>query len=205
MLSPYFEDYLKESFNRGLGKASVSIGDLTGSEAEIKFAVPRLKLEGLGEFKNKIAIHDKICGIKQRFSGDFEGIAMLFFSPAIGKKLIQILLDADIPVDYITDIESDALAEIGSVLINHNLKAIVDDLGKTFTSYPPQFSYKNPFQYFSPEEFQHEKQIFRLEISLSHGEETQLGRISLILYFKNAVELVSSVDSYMNELLGEAT
>lgn len=183
----------------------MSISDITGSEAEIKFAVPSLKLESLGEFKNNIAINDKVCGIKQRFHGDFEGTAMLFFSPDIGKKLIHILLDCDIPVDYITDIESDALTEIGSVLINYNLKAIVDDLGRDFHSYSPQFAYKHAFQYFSPEEFKHEKQIFRLDINLSHGDEVQLGKISLILYFKNVVELVSSIDSYMIELLGEAT
>lgn len=205
MLGSYIEDYLKESFNRGLGKASQSISDITGSDVEIKFAVPKLRLESLGHFKNAMSITEKVCGIKQRFEGNFEGTAVLFFSPSIGKNLIQILLDYDIPVDYITDIESDALSEIGSVLINNNLKAIVDDLGCSFTSYSPQYSYKHAYQYFSPEEFKHEKQVFKLEINLSHGDEVLLGKISLILYINNVLDLIVSIDSYMTELLGEAT
>ena len=205
MLDAYIEDYLKESFNRGLGKASESISDITGSEVEIKFTVPKMNLLSLGEFKNAMSLSEKLCGITQRFQGDLDGTAVLFFSPAIGKKLIRILLDYDIPIEYITDIESDALSEIGSVLVNYNLKAIVDDLGLGFKTFTPQFSHKQAFQYFSPEEFNHEKQVIKLEMNLSHGNDSQLGKICLILYFSNFIEMFSSIDSYMKDLLGEAS
>ena len=47
--------------------------------------------------------------------------------------------------------------------------------------------------------------MFKLEINLSHGEEVLLGKISLILYINNVLDLIVSIDSYMTELLGEAT
>ncbi len=109
-------DALTEIFNIGAGKVALAMSELL--DAPIAFTVPFCLVlplvKATGYFQCRFGT--KICIISQDFSGPFDGDALLMFHEESSLQLAKAELHTDEPIEVITEMEREALTEIGNII-----------------------------------------------------------------------------------------
>ncbi|HEV7139132.1 MAG TPA: chemotaxis protein CheX [Steroidobacteraceae bacterium] len=121
-------DALTELVNLGVSNAATNLSEMV--REEVALSVPRVSvvtrqeaievLQG-GDAKQLIAIH-------QEFDGDIRGRALLIFPEAKSLELIRALVGAELSLEDIMELEQEALAETGNVLLNACLSTMANSL-----------------------------------------------------------------------------
>lgn len=120
-------DLLKEVFNIGVGQAASSLSELAGGD-EILLSVPTLEFKDVQTLIDNVRATsgDKVCGISERFGGPFEGEAMMLYSEQESLELVKIMLGETIPVEEMSEMEGEALLEVGNIILNAVISALAD-------------------------------------------------------------------------------
>jgi chemotaxis protein CheC len=121
-------DALTELVNLGISRAATSLAEMV--HEEVTLTVPRVTLvsrdraiETLGEREsaNLVAVH-------QTFDGDICGRALLIFPEAKSLELVRAVVGGDLSIEEIIELEQEALAETGNVILNSCLATIANQL-----------------------------------------------------------------------------
>ncbi len=132
-------DAFTEIFNIGAGKAASALSELL--DAPIVFSVPFCVVlpleESIDYFRRRFATD--ICVVSQDFSGPFDGSALLMFHEASSLELARIVLRSESPVESITELEREALTEIGNIILNACLSSFGDLLEREVATSLPRF------------------------------------------------------------------
>lgn len=111
-------DALTELVNLGISHAAMSLAKMV--REEVALSVPKVTLVGreeaikiLGEreSKNLVAVH-------QVFEGDITGRVLLIFPEARSLELVRAVIGRDLSIEEIIELEQEALAETGNVILN---------------------------------------------------------------------------------------
>lgn len=70
----------------------------------------------------------EITGVRQRFEGRFSGDAMLLFPESASLELVRCLLDDEVELNTMSEMEHEALCEVGNVILNAVVSALADEL-----------------------------------------------------------------------------
>ncbi len=133
-------DAFTEIFNIGAGKAANALSELL--DTPIEFTVPYcviLPVDHAADFLRD-RFGTNISMISQDFSGPFDGSALLMFQEASSLKLAQSVLGGDEPVETLTELEREALTEIGNIVLNACLSSFGDLLDREVATSLPRFS-----------------------------------------------------------------
>jgi chemotaxis protein CheC len=117
-------DALGEAFNLSLGEAAATFSQLVSEEIEI--SVPTVELISRQELVSRIertqgvAQGKALCGITQQFEtvASFRTQTMLVFPEKGGLEIVRRMLGDTVPVESVTELEEDALSEVGNIIIN---------------------------------------------------------------------------------------
>ncbi|SFK84789.1 chemotaxis protein CheX [Methylocapsa palsarum] len=124
-------DALTELVNIGVSKAALSLREMIGEQ--VLLSVPNLDLisraraiETLGknEPNNLVAVH-------QVFEGEIHGRALLIFPETRSLELIRAVTSSSLPLEDVLELEQEALAETGNILLNGCLATIANLLQRT--------------------------------------------------------------------------
>ncbi|SMF04826.1 chemotaxis protein CheX [Pseudobacteriovorax antillogorgiicola] len=123
-LTEWQEELLKETFNLGVGKASASIGELAGCEVEL--TVPEVQICQLKTLVNDISAMEgsSLSAVIQTYSGPFEGTAMMLYSEEASLDLVRLIMGSDTPSEQLSELEYDALCEVGNIVLNGCLSSL---------------------------------------------------------------------------------
>lgn len=110
------QDALCEIFNISVSQAAASLSEIVRDAVEL--SVPRVDLCGAEHAKHYFGDSYKVCGISQQFYGDFAGKAILLFPESRSLELVRLMVGLELPIAELTDMEQDALIEIGNIVIN---------------------------------------------------------------------------------------
>jgi chemotaxis protein CheC len=131
VLSELELDALTELVNLGVSKAAVSLREMIGQQ--VMLSVPRVSLidrlqaVGIlarGELSKLVAVH-------QVFEGDITGRALLIFPEAKSLELVRAVTGWSLSLEDIIELEQEALAETGNVILNSCLATIANQLRRT--------------------------------------------------------------------------
>lgn len=138
-LSPEVRDGLTEIFNLGIGRAAAALNTLIGED--VRLSVPRLDLLPRVDAAPHVRRHlpGTICAVRERFAGDIGGDAVLLLDEQDSLTLLHALLMHDGALAEITDLEREALAEVGNILLNACLGSIANALDIAVTGDVPAF------------------------------------------------------------------
>ncbi len=123
-------DAFSEAFNLGIGVAASSLSEMI--DAEIQLSVPRIEAmrkidaAAAADMEHSLSIR----GVRERFSGPFSGSALLLFPQNRSLELVRLLLqqpDADIA--FVTEMEQEALSEVGNIILNACLSTMASIMG----------------------------------------------------------------------------
>ncbi len=125
-------DALAEAFNLALGEAAASFAEIV--QDEIMMSVPVVELMHRRDLVERLrqmphaGDSGKLCSIAQHFEGD-DGLlgteAMLLFPERGSLEIVRCMLGESSPAaDQISELEQDALAEVGNIIINSCMNSL---------------------------------------------------------------------------------
>ena len=137
-------DALAETFNLSLGEAAAVFSQLV--QEEIELSVPTVELvprEQMIERLKELGRHgdtERLCSITQEFDAQetFQTDTMLIFPEKDSLEIVRRMLNEQATAEAITELEQDALAEIGNIIINGCMSSISNLFRKEITGTLPE-------------------------------------------------------------------
>lgn len=130
-------DALTELVNIGVSRAATSLREMIGEQ--VLLSVPNVKLVSRDE---AIAIlgerEDRLVAVHQIFEGDITGRALLIFPETKSLELVRAVSGGDLPLEDIIDLEQEALAETGNIILNGCLATIANLLQRSLKMSLPE-------------------------------------------------------------------
>ena len=132
-------DALAEIINIGMGRAADSLSQMVSEE--VKLSVPVLRiLQGDGAADEISGMTDKdISGVTQDFEGILSGRAMLLFPEKQSMNLVRLLLKDEVPLEMMSELEKEALTEVGNIILNACFGTVANTLTFELNSTLPVF------------------------------------------------------------------
>lgn len=111
-------DALGELSNVAMARAALSLRQMV--HAEVLLSVPTVEImtpEAAAEIVAKPE-NPNLVAVRQDFNGPFSGRALLIFPEATSLELVRVVVGRQLPAEDIVDLEDEALAETGNIILN---------------------------------------------------------------------------------------
>lgn len=124
-------DALAELVNMGVSRAAASLRVIIGHE--ILLSVPAVRVVTRVEAARIIGRGDadKLVAVHQAFDGDISGRALLIFPETNSLELVRAVTGGELPLEDIIELEQEALAETGNIILNGCLATIANLLRRS--------------------------------------------------------------------------
>jgi len=111
-------DALAELSNIAMARASNSLRQMV--EHQVLLSVPAVEILTQHAASQSVAKPDnpKLVAVRQDFSGPFSGRALLIFPEASSLELVRVVVGRHLTLEDIVDLEDEALAETGNIILN---------------------------------------------------------------------------------------
>jgi chemotaxis protein CheC len=127
-LSSIEQDALAEIANMGVSRAATSLRQMLGEQ--VLLSVPAVNIvsrERAAELVERGG-SPKLVAVQQSFEGPFAGKALLIFPQKHSLELVRTILGDDQSLEDVADLEQEALAETGNIILNACLATIANVL-----------------------------------------------------------------------------
>ena len=125
-LSEIERDALAEIANVGVSRAATSLRQMVGEQ--VLLSVPAVNIvsrEAAAELVEK-GNNPKLVAVQQLFSGPFSGRALLIFPQDQSLELVRSIVGDEHTLEDVIDLEQEALAETGNIILNGCLGTIAN-------------------------------------------------------------------------------
>jgi chemotaxis protein CheC len=131
-------DALTELVNIGVSHAASSLRELVSEQ--VLLSVPTITLVSRQCAIELLAEREprKLIAVHQNFEGDIAGQALLMFPDSKSLELVRAVTGGDLPLEDIVDLEAEALAEIGNIILNGCLATIANMLKRSLRTSLPE-------------------------------------------------------------------
>ena len=191
-------DALTELVNIGVSRAAHSLREMVG--AQVHLSVPTVKLvnrsEAIGilsarEVSNLVAVH-------QIFEGDIVGRALVIFPEMKSLELVRAITGGDLPLEDIIELEQEALAETGNILLNSCLATIANMLKRNLKMSLPEVLRGNAATFFNlPPPPDAGDIVMFLYINFAVREHDISGYIAMIMDLPSITSLTHLLDDFI--------
>ncbi len=196
-------DAITELLNIGMGLAARSLSEMV--REEVKLTVPRVEL-----LTRKSAVDHlngnpqrRIAAVKQHFEGPFWGDALLLFPQEKSLELVRVLMkDEEIPLEMLTELEQDALTEVGNIILNSCLGTLANILTEELSSELPVFISGTATEVLDGCVVQEDNEmIMFLRMDFALQQKDISGYVAFILEIPAIEQFKQSIDNYLRENL----
>jgi chemotaxis protein CheC len=132
-LSDLEHDALTELVNLGVSRAAANLSEMVGEQVHL--SVPNVSMMGRTEAIEILNTSEasKLIAVHQVFHGDVSGRALVIFPEAKSLELVRAVTSAELSLEDIIELEHEALAETGNIILNSCLATIANQLERTLT------------------------------------------------------------------------
>lgn len=130
-LSDIERDALAEIANIGVSRAAASLRQMVGEQ--VLLSVPEVNIVSRRTASQLVERGNapKLVAVQQSFDGPFSGRALLIFPEAQSLELVRLIVGAEHSLEDVIDLEQEALAETGNIILNACLATIANVLRRT--------------------------------------------------------------------------
>jgi chemotaxis protein CheC len=122
-----------------VARAAAALDDMIADGVTLSAPPPQAGLRHEAAERLAAVGGDRPCvAVKQRFRGRFSGDALLIFPEKDGRELVRAILAEAVPLEAMTELEQDALVEVGNVVLNASLSSIAVQFGERLHGGVPQ-------------------------------------------------------------------
>jgi chemotaxis protein CheC len=131
-------DALTELVNIGVSRAANSLRELVGEQ--VLLSVPELLIleRGLAASFIEASEGAQLIAVRQVFAGEFSGSALLIFPERNSLELVRAVTRDELTLDDIVELEQEALAEVGNILLNSCVATIANLLERNLEMSLPE-------------------------------------------------------------------
>lgn len=204
-LSELEVDALSELVNLGVSHAALSLREMV--KEEVVLSVPNVSIvsrdqaiANLGEQGAK-----RLVAVQQDFEGEFSGRALLIFPETKSMELVRAVAGSSLSVEEILELEQEALAETGNILLNGCLGTIANNLQSSLKISLPEVIYGEGPEFFqSPPLSKIGETVFFIYINFAFRYRDIQGYIAMLLDIPSLITLKELVGAYITRTAGGA-
>jgi chemotaxis protein CheC len=198
-------DALTELVNLGVSRAALSLREMIGQE--IILSVPSVALKNRDsaiDILNKAEL-PKLVAVHQVFEGDITGRALLIFPEAKSLELVRAVTNANLPLEDIIELEQEALAETGNIILNGCLATMANELQRTLRISLPEILHGGSHELFNlPPPPDAGDVVLFVYINFSVRERNIQGYIAMLMDLPSLAALQLLLKGYIRRATGEA-
>ncbi|MCB5196706.1 chemotaxis protein CheX [Deefgea salmonis] len=188
-------DALCEIFNISVGQAAASMSQIINEE--ILLSVPMVEFYSVEEAAAYLEqSSQRVCSVRQSFDGSFHGNALLIFPEARSLDLVRLMMGNSLPIEQLTELEQDALSEIGNIILNSCLGSLADIFKQPFQCGLPALHIGSGISVLKECDANHVVMVLQIQFSLAARE--LHGHVIFIMN-ANSLELLNEA---INRFLG---
>jgi chemotaxis protein CheC len=132
-------DALTELVNIGVSRAAASLREMVGQQ-QVILSVPNVVVVSRPEAVALLARQGsaRLVAVHQVFEGDITGRALLIFPETNSLELVRAVTGGDLSLEDIIELEQEALAETGNIILNGCLATIANMLKRSLKMSLPE-------------------------------------------------------------------
>jgi len=135
-LSEIEQDALAEIANMGVSRAAASLRRMVGEQVFLSVPAVSIVTRATASRLVERGHSTKLVAVQQSFEGPFSGRALLIFPEAQSLELVRSIVGEQHSLEDVIDLEQEALAETGNIILNACLATIANVLRRTMRSAP---------------------------------------------------------------------
>lgn len=199
-------DALTELVNLGVSQAAFNLREMI--DQQVVLSVPSvtlidrpraIEILGGGELSTLVAVN-------QVFEGDINGRALLIFPETRSLELVRAVVKTHLPLEDIIELEQEALAETGNIILNGCLSTIANLLQRTLKISLPEIVRGSSHELFNlaPPPAAAEAVLFVYINFVVHARDIQ-GYIALLMDLQSVMALKQLLDEFIQRTAGDGT
>jgi chemotaxis protein CheC len=130
-LTPIEKDAFAEIANMGVSRAATSLRQMLGEQVILSVPAVHIVTRATAAELVEGGSSKKLVAVQQSFEGPFSGRALLIFPEAQSLELVRTILGDEQTLEDVIDLEQEALAETGNVILNACLATIANVLHRS--------------------------------------------------------------------------
>ena len=130
-LSEIEQDALAEIANMGVSRAAASLRRMVGEQVLLSVPAVNIVSRRVASRMVEKGHSPKLVAVQQAFEGPFSGRALLIFPEAQSLELVRSIVGEEHSLEDVIDLEQEALAETGNIILNACLATIANVLRRT--------------------------------------------------------------------------
>lgn len=137
-LSELERDALTEIVNIGVSRAASSLRKMI--DDQVLLSVPSIEVVSQQRAARLISEREvsELVAVRQDFAGFFSGRALLIFPETNSLELVRAVTGGELSVQEVLDLEHEALAETGNIILNGCLATMANMLRRSLTMTIPE-------------------------------------------------------------------
>jgi chemotaxis protein CheC len=204
VLSELELDALTELVNLGVSNAALSLREMV--REEVILSVPKVAIVTREEAIDNLSGREltKLVAVLQNFEGDINGRALLIFPEAKSIELVRAVVGGHLSLEAIFELEQEALAETGNVLLNGCLSTLANQLGRTLRISLPEVIYGEGSDFFSVTSHSRASdRVLFIYINFLIRHRDLQGYLAMFLDMPSLVILKGLIDAFIERTTGQ--
>lgn len=209
-LSDLQRDALTELANLGVGRAAASLARMVAEPIQLSVpAVDVLRRADAVQLLEEREQAANLVAVGQGFRGPFSGRALLIFPEAKSLELVRAVVGQEPSLEEIADLEQEALAEVGNVILNGFLGTIANVLGQPLNTSLPcvERGSSGVILGMSTDrglELEPDSSVLFLQIDFTIRSRDIRGYIAVLMNFPSVESLDGLVEEFVTRLVGRS-
>jgi chemotaxis protein CheC len=190
-------DALGELSNIAMARAATSLRQMV--QHQVLLSVPSIEIVSRETATQIIAKPDNptLVAVRQDFEGTFSGRALLIFPEANSLELVRVVVGRQLPLEDIGNLEDEALAETGNIILNSWIATIANLLKHSLRISLPMVLRGDSRQMFKGDESQSLVLFLHIRFEISNKEIR--GYVALLMDISSLDELRMLIADFIGE------
>jgi chemotaxis protein CheC len=195
-------DALGELVNIGVSRAAASLGTMVGEQ--VLLSVPSVVLVSRSRAAELISAtrQDLLVAVRQEFHGDVSGRALLIFPEKNSLELVRAVAGDGLSLEDILELEHEALAEIGNIILNACIATVANLLQRSLTMSLPEIVRGTSDGLFDLSVSLAEDVVLFVHINFSLKGRQVIGYVAMVMDFASLSSLKQLVADVIRRMAG---
>jgi chemotaxis protein CheC len=195
-------DALTELVNIGVSRAASSLGMMVGKQ--VLLSVPSVLIVSRSRAAELIgqAQSDLLVAVRQAFSGDVSGRALLIFPEKNSLELVRAVAGEDLSLEDILELEHEALAEIGNIILNACMATVANLLHRSLTMSLPEIIRGTGGGLFDLTVSAADDVVLFVHINFSHKGHQVVGYVAMVMDFASLASMKELISEFIRRMSG---
>jgi chemotaxis protein CheC len=193
-------DALTELVNIGVSRAAASLGAMVGEQ--VLLSVPSVVIVSRSKAADLLGgtRQDLLVAVRQAFHGDVSGRALLIFPEKNSLELVRAVAGERLSLEDILELEHEALAEIGNIILNACIATVANLLERSLTMSLPEIVRGDSEGLFNLGVAVGDDVVLFVHINFSLKGHQIMGYVAMVMDFASLVSLKELVAEFIRRM-----